>query len=326
MHVTEFLQQRIYGGNPHPSLAHLSKLEGRQIGDTSIDSTLEDSHRRLKPWMPLFVLPIGEAGGFHIGVHLRPSDVKSRRFAILQMQSAEAMMEMSGSLEHLIYWTVAFQEGAARGRPRPNFEKDVATAAGIFSAGFYEPGRHGRFSNHEAQQVTAGVHGGSAEYYYAGYLLEDEPDAQLDWLKQGITAEPECLAFYVRASRLHEERGERLQAATMLARALNCYHHTSYEGSLKEDYDRGRRLVKEFPGEFSDVNRRDLEIADDKTRFVWVTELYEGGQVELATKVLCDMSHEIGDYDSVMKIFRKHFERLSWDWGLALCDFREGRV
>ena len=326
MELTAFLQARIYGGEPHPGLSRLSQLAGHRIGDTTFDRTVAESRQRLEPWMPLFFVPIGEAGGFHMGVHLRPSDVRSRRLAILQVQSPGAIMEISGSLEHLVYWSLAYQEGAGRGRVRPNFPEYLSRAQQVFGEDFYQPGRHGRFSDDEAQQVTASVHGGSADYYFGSQVFESDPGAKLEALKQGMKAEPECMAFYLRAARLHVERGERLQAASMLARALDCYHHTSYEDSLEKDYALAGQLLKEFPGEFSDVNRRDLETTTDKQRLLWVTELYQDGKVELATKILCDMCHDMRDYDSVLHLFRKHFEKLSWDWGLALCEFRAGTI
>ncbi len=55
----------------------------------------------------------------------------------------------------------------------------------------------------------------------------------------------------------------------------------------------------------------------------WVIELYESGDAELGAKLLSDMCHERADHDSVLPIFRRHFERLGWDWALALCDLRD---
>jgi hypothetical protein len=157
-------------------------------------------------------------------------------------------------------------------------------------------------------------------------VFEEDPDQKLEWLRQGIALEPGCMAFHLQAARLHVERGERPQGATALAAALKCYHHTSYENDLAADYELGRELSREFPNEFTDFDRRDLATTNDKPRLLWVTELYQQGEVEPATKLLADMCHEMEDYDSVLHLFRKHFEKLGWAWAEALCDFRSGSV
>ena len=323
MKIADFLRQRIYPSAP-PALEILARFAGRTIPHTTFDETIQQARQRVEPWMPLYSLPIGEHAGFHIGVHLRPTEVQGSRVAVLRLESAGSIIEVSPSPEHLIYLSLARREGELSQEPDEEFSREVEAVQAVLGADFYKTGSQGQFSDDQAQDVAARVIGPSLEYFYSSALFADDNAQKLELLERGVAKEPGCMALHLLAAQAHVERDEQPQAAVRCAQSLKCYHHTSYEDDLESYYETARSLLEQFPGEFDDDDRRDLDTyGDDKARLLWITELYSAGRVELATKVLCDMCHALQDYESVLHIFRKHFEKLGWSWGLALCEFRQ---
>jgi hypothetical protein len=104
---------------------------------------------------------------------------------------------------------------------------------------------------------------------------------------------------------------------------LDCYHHTAYDTDLDEYFALGRSLLKEFPDLFSDDARWIVTETDPKNWVRKAGELFYAGQVERADKILNDVCYGISDYSGSLGAFRKHYEKLGWDWALALIDLRQ---
>lgn len=324
--IGAFLSERMRLRTDPQNLERLDRLARKELGNATF-FTLDEARAEIETWMPLYFLPIGTESGFYLGLHLRPSDVKEGRMAIAHIDTDGAMIEVAKSLEEYAFRAVAALEGAVNEMGHlDEFDESVALANEVFGSNFYEPGRHGDFGQGDLEKLMIEVHGGTPYAYNLMAFLADEPAERLRWLQQGIELGAESLHLYASAAEAHEELGDTVKEAAAVVRSLACYHHTAYLTDLDELRDMGRRLLGDLPDVFSDEARRDLTLVSDREWMELVMSLYQTGDVEEATKLLCDMSHEFRDYDSVLEIFRKHYEKLGWDWALALCDLREGKA
>lgn len=110
----------------------------------------------------------------------------------------------------------------------------------------------------------------------------------------------------------------------MVSKSLQCYLHTCYESELKEYFSTGQMLLDKHPNIFNDEEKREISTRDDEGRMQQVMDLYETGEIEYSTKLLCDMGYDFGDYSEILPILEKHYSQLKWDWALALCELRTG--
>lgn len=324
MSITQWLEQNIYRDTAPAELSVLEQLCGRQVGSARFFSSLDDCLGAIVPWTPLYCLPIGEYGGFFVALHLRPSDIASGRMGVLSLNGDDAMIEIANSISHLAFLGIARQEGLVNKEgPNESFDRALISVRDVFGDAFYRPGSFGDFGSEEAEGIAALRFGGTPSYYDTAAFFEDDTQEKLGLLLKGVQAEPRCMTLHIELAQLHAEQGDDHAAAGAVSRSLACYHHTAYGADLDEHYEFGQRLLSTLPELFSAEACRDLTTTDEKDRLSWVMELYQSNDVEAATKLLCDMSYERADYDSVLPIFRKHFEKLGWDWALSLCNLRE---
>jgi hypothetical protein len=304
------------------ALAHLDRLAGEKIARAEFLSDLDAARGALKPWMPVFYLPVASTS-VGVGLHLRPSDVESRRLAFIAAEAPGQFIEMALSLDQLVYLGLLGTEGYGNsGKMPPSFPDEVAKANEIFGAGFYQPGRHGKFQSGDEPRVMIEAFGGTPEALRNQAVLADDPAEKLKCWERGIALGTESLALYAGAARIHLELGHRREAAECAARSLACYHHTAYEIDLNEYFEMNRPLQHEFPQLFSEDAAWQLQEPDPRNWARRAAELYASGQVARADKLLNDLCHGTGNYTSVLGAFRRHYQALGWDWALALCDLR----
>jgi tetratricopeptide (TPR) repeat protein len=304
------------------ALAHLDRLAGEKIASTEFLSDLDAARDLLKPWMPLFYLPVASTS-VRVGLHLRPLDVESRRLAFIAAEAPGQFIETALSLDQLVYLGLLGSEGYGNSGKMPtSFPDAVAKANEVFGAGFYQAGRHGNFQSGDEPRVMIEAFGGTPEALRNQAVLADDPAEKLKYWERGIALGMESLALYGGAARIHLELGRRREAAEHFARSLECYHDTAYDVDLDEYFEMGRPLLREFPQLFSEDAAWQLQETNPRRWATRVGELFKAGQVERADKLLNDLCHGTGDYTSVVGAFRKHYETLGWDWALALCDLR----
>jgi tetratricopeptide (TPR) repeat protein len=321
--IGEFLHNRFGLETNSHDLQALNRVGGEMVGNTTFYADLDKCVAHIEPWMPIYFFPIGVESGFHIGIHLRPSDIASGRIAIIKAVDEAEMIEVAGSLRHYIFLCLAGQEGYVNETgPLSYFDQSVSVVNRIFGKDFYQPGRYGKFMEDDADQLAINVFGGTPYYYYRAALFEDDVQKKLDILAQGIVVEPDCMALYAAVAELHYELDDKRRAAETLVRSLKCFHHTSYSTDLDEYYEMGRSLIQAMPDAFSEEARRDLATVGEEARLNLVMALYQDEEVVEATKMLCDLCHSFRDYNAPLEILRKHYSKLGWNWALALCDLR----
>lgn len=323
MSIAMFLRDEVGLKSAPQSLEALDHPTGQKIGNTQFYSGLEECADHLEPWMPIYFLPIGvEACYFDIGIHLRPPDVAAGRLAVISSDEAQ-MIEVARSLKDYVFRSVAILEGAVNENgPREAFNESVSRANLVFGENFYEPGRHGEFGEGDVEDLLIKLSMGEPYAYQMLAFFEEDTQEKLRVLEEGVKVEPGCMYLHASAAQAYKELGEDKRAAEAVARSLKCYRHTAYHTDLQEYYEMGRSLLKAQPDIFPGETHWDLAIGDEKERMELVMRLYQNGEVDDATKILCDMCYEFRDYSSVLDILQKHYSKLGWDWALALCDLR----
>lgn len=323
MSIGEFLRNKIGLKVELRDLQALDSFSGETVGNTTFYKGLDECVANIEDWMPIYFFPVAVESGFHIGIHLRPLDVSAGRLAFMMAVDESQLIEVAVSLQHYIFRSLARQEGYVNETgPLSYFEQSVSVVKRILGTDFYKPGRYGKFSEDDANEVVSKVFGKAPSDYHEAAMFEDDIHKKLAILEEGIKAEPGCMKLYINATELYNELDNENLAAQTLIKSLKCFHHTCYSSDLDDYYDTGRSLLEAVPDIFPDEARRDLTTTDEESRFKLITTLYQNEQVAEATKMLCDMCHSFGDYNSVLNILRKHYSKLKWDWALALCDLR----
>ena len=324
---TPILLSSLLNAHVPPEIANklslLDRLAGKFIGSANFYADVNEIRDQIENWMPVFFVPIAQEA-FRVGLHLRPSDIASKRLAIMRANDDGQMIEIANSIDQFVYRALLEEEGYGNdhGKPLRAFAQSVDQANEVFGPDFYSPGRHGKFSKDAVDQVMVDVFGGTAYAFYVEALFEEDLAKRLPTLEKGIAVEPGCMALYALAVETLLELGDRSQAAKRFAASLECYHHTLYTQDLNELFDRGRPLLDEFPEFFTDDQRWVVNEDDQQNWVRRAAELYKSGDVERADKVLNDLCSGMGDFSASIGAFRKHYEKLGWSWALALCDLR----
>ncbi|AFZ26572.1 hypothetical protein Cylst_4493 [Cylindrospermum stagnale PCC 7417] len=324
MYISEFLRNQICLESDSDDLQAIDQLGGEEFGNAIFYSDFEDCVAHIQPWMPIYFFPIGSESGFEIGIHLRPSDIASRRFAIIRALDEGAMIEVGLSLRHYIFRCLATYEGYINeGDPLPSFEASVSLANRIFGKDFYQPGSYGNFIGEEADEVASKIFGKSPFLYHETALFEDDIQKKFEILQEGITAEPGCMVLYTDAAKLYYKLEDYARAAQMLVNSLKCFHHTAYSTDLEDYYAMSRSLLQLLPEAFPEEARSFLNIIDDKERVLFTGQPYKDGQLVEGAKRLCDLCHYLGNYNNIsFTALKKIYSELGWNWALALCDLR----
>ncbi len=320
--LSEFFKDRETPGISQ-TLKQLDRLAGESIGRSRFYSGVDEVRENIEPWMPLFVLPVAKET-FKACLHLRPDEVAKGLLAIVRADDEGDMIELANSLDQFVYRTILEEEawGYESGKARPSLPNSIAKANEIFGAGFYEQGRHGKFRDDDVERLMIKVFGGTANAFWSEAVLKDTPGEKVPIFEQGIAIEPSSLVLYAGAVKALIELNDRKRAAELLARSLDCYHYTAYTTDIDEYLDLGRSLLKEFPDLFSEDAKWVLTETDPRNWARRAGELFNTGEVERADKILNDLCYGIEDYSKSVGAFRKHYEKLGWDWALALCDLR----
>jgi hypothetical protein len=234
------------------------------------------------------------------------------------------LIEFAPSPRYLVVLSLLRLEGEVQeGADTDRFDDALRQSQEVFGEEFFVPGTRGYFVRSQAEEIAAKEFGPTPARCFRAALYAGDAQERRRSLAEGIAVEPGCMALHIERALDYAESGDDRAAAAATVAALACYHHTAYGNDVDRIYDQGRALLQRVPHLFPEVARRDLLTTDEQDRMRWVIELYEGGDAELGAKLLSDMCHERADYDSVLPIFRRHFERLGWDWALALCDLRD---
>lgn len=320
--LTEFFKGRVT-----PAIAEklriIDQLAGKSIGHSRFYSDLDEVSEKCESWLPVFLLPFGRET-FRACLHFRPSDVSSGRLAVMRADDEGEMIEIANSLEQFVYRALLEEEawGNEEGKMMKSFPDSVASANALFGADFYKQGRHGNFKGDDVEQLIIDHFGGTAHAFYVGAVFLDTPREKLTYYEKGLAIEPACMALYVGAVKALVALNDRRSAAERFARSLDCYHYTAYDADLNEYFELGRSLLKEFPDLFYDDRKWILNETDPHNWARRAGELFNQGEVERADKILNDTCYGIRDYSGSIGAFRKHYEKLGWDWALALCDLR----
>jgi hypothetical protein len=234
------------------------------------------------------------------------------------------MIEIANSLDQFVYRALLEQEGWGNeeGKMLRSFPDSVASANAVFGADFYKKGRHGNFTGDDVEKLMITHFGGTACAFDLRAVLSDSPREKLAQYEKGLAIEPGCMALYVGAVKSLVALNNRRDAAERCARSLDCYHYTAYDADLNEYFELGRSLLKEFPDLFSEDQKWILTEQDPRNWVRRANELFNQGEVERADKILNDTCFGIRNYTGSIGAFRKHYEKLGWDWALALCDLR----
>ena len=324
--ISDFLANNVFGVTTE-DLADFAKLEGCDLRELTLFGDIEDCKVALSSSMPLYVLPVGGSAGFPIGLHLRPKDIAERRLAFVSVQDETTLIEFAGSPRHLVTLSLLRTEAfAMETGDTETLDEVVRKCRDMFGPSFFTPGAHGTFTWEDVEEIAAEKFGSTPLDCFEAALFAKDQQERRRFLREGIEMEPGCMALHTKLAMDYAKTGEEQPAAIETAAALGCYHHTAYTTNLDKLYTQGRTLLDQYPDVFSEFDKKDLLMTDERDRLRWVTELYEAGEVEPGTKLLCDMCHKLMDYDSVLPIFRRHFEKLDWQWALALCNLRDGRV
>jgi hypothetical protein len=324
--ISDFLANNVFGVTT-PDLADFAKLEGCDLHELTLFNDIEDCKAVLRSSTPVYVLPVGGAAGFPIGLHLRPKDIAERRLAFVSIQDETTLIEFAGSPRHLVTLSLLRMEGVAMETDDTEaLDEAVRKCNEIFGPNFFVPGTHGTFAREDAEEIAADEFGPAPAYCFEAAVFAEDRQERRRFLREGIEMEPGCMALHTKLAIDYAKTGDEQPAAIETAAALGCYHHTAYITNLDKLYAQGRALLDQYPDVFSEFDKKDLLMTDERDRLRWVIELYEAGEVELGTKLLCDMCHTLTDYDSVLPIFRRHFEKLDWQWALELCNLRDGHV
>jgi hypothetical protein len=325
MYISEFLQNQIGWKSDSPDLQAIDQLAGEEFGNAIFYTDFDDCVAHIQPWMPIYFFPIGSESGFEIGIHLRPSDIASKRFAIIRALDEGSMIEVGLSLHHYIFRCLATYEGYVNeGDSLPSFQASVSLANRIFGKDFYQPGSYGDFFSEEADEVASKIFGKSPFLYHETALFEDDVQNKFKILQEGIAAEPGCMVLYTDAAESYYKLDNYEQAAQMLVKSLKCFHHTAYSTDIEKYYEMNRALLQIVPEAFPEEAIRFLNIIDDRERVLFTGQPYKDGQLVEGAKRLCDLCHYLGNYNNNISFnaLRKIYSELGWQWALALCDLR----
>ncbi len=320
--LTEFFKGRVSQAIAE-KLQIIDRLAGTSVGHSRFYSSLDEVKEKCESWLPIFLLPFGRET-FRACLHLRPQDVRSGRLAVMRADDEGEMIEIANSLEQFVYRALLEEEGWGNeeGKMLKSFSDSVALGNETFGADFYQQGRHGNFKRDDVGQLMITHFGGTAYAFYVDAIFLDTPAEKLAQYEKGLAVEPGCMALYVGAVKSLVALNNRRDAAERCARSLDCYHYTAYDADLNEYFELGRALLKEFPDLFSDDHKWILTEQDPRNWVRRAGELFNQGEVERADKILNDTCYGIRDYTGSIGAFRKHYEKLGWDWALALCDLR----
>lgn len=319
--ITAFLRDSL----DYPEAGELRQLEalgGQTIGGARFLHQLSDARALLEHWMPLAFLPAAESADLW-GLHLRPSDVQQHRLAFLAGPAPGEFEEVAATPGQAAYLALLGEEGYLNhGEQRPDLPGAIAAANKVFGADFYATGRHGGFHSGDEVLAMNQVFTGTPASLYAEATMADDPADALPFWERGIALSTGTLELHAGAARALLALGRREEAAREAARSLDCYHHTAHFVDLDDWLEEARPLLDEFPQLFSEDATWQLREPDPRKWAARPAQLLAQGHPARAEKLLNDVCHAIGDYDSALPAFRQIYTALSWDWALALCDLR----
>jgi hypothetical protein len=319
----EFLHEQVQLPAPAEDLKRLTALAGEEIGNTFFYSSLDEAVDAIEPWMPIYFLPIGLEASFHVGIHLRPSDVQAGRLAVARGDDAE-LIEVANSLGDYVLLCVATLHAVVNEQgPLRAFDESVKRANRIFGDDFYVLERNGDLGRGEVETLLLTEGRGSADAYRVAALNEDDEAARIRIYEQGVEQAPGCLHLHAKLAELYHQRKADVRAANALSNALDCYHHTAYFTDLKDFARLGRRIAKAAPETVSESAQRELSASGVKDRTRFALQQADDGNVENSIKLLCDLGHDARNYGAVLDVLREHYKQLDWRWASALCTLRE---
>lgn len=319
--IAAFLRGKL-GYPDSESLRQLDALAGQKIARASFVPDLDAAAALLEPWMPLSFLPLAQADQLW-GLHLRPADVQQHRLALLSGPAPGEFVEVAMSPAQAAYLALLREEGHLnRGKERPALPGSIAAANKVFGADFFRTGRHGSFHSGDEVLAMTQAFGGTPASLYAEASLADDAAAALPLWQRGVALNTGSLELHAGAARALLALGRREKAAQQAALSLECYHHTAHHVDLGEWLEEARPLQDEFPKLFSEDVTWQLHEPDPRKWARRPAELLKQGEAARAEKLLNDVCHAIGDYDTALPAFRQIYTALGWDWALALCDLR----
>jgi hypothetical protein len=308
-------------------LAVLDRLAGKKIGLNIFD---KDINKWMSGWngqtaaylLTRYFFPIAERAEITVGLHLLPSYVARGRCAVAQFDpESDRLMDHAYSLRAYIHRELL--EADVEG---DDIDEDLKIAREVFGKDFYQA-LPDQVPYDDVERAMIDKYGGAAvDYKDLAWMAKgascQSSDAQIEWLKRGAEAVPECMDFHRELARLYAAQGRSKAAALCFARSLACHHHTAYGWRPERYYALGRELLDRVPPAFSNTARRDLTLTDGEVRMRWLISLFQQGDVETSLKLLSDFRYDSGtDLHPILFAFlRRHYEALRWSWALAWCD------
>jgi hypothetical protein len=306
-------------------LAVLDRLAGKKI---VLNVFTENVDKWLNGWngqaatclLTRYFFPVAERAEIIVGLHLLPSYVARRRFAVAQFDlERRQLIDCAPSMRAYIHRELldADVEGE-------DIAEDLRIAREVFGESFYQA-LPDRVSYDYVERAMIERYGGSAADYRAlasMAKMRDFPGEHIDWLKRGVEAVPEYMYFHRELARLYAEQGEIVSSAQHFAHSLACYHHTAYGMRSQDYYAQACELLEMVPSAFSDIAHRDLTLVDGEARMRWLVSLFQQGEVETSVKLLSDFRYDSGTdlHPILFEFLRRHYEALGWTWALAWCD------
>jgi hypothetical protein len=205
-----------------------------------------------------------------------------------------------------------------------DIDQDLKVARKVFGDDFYRE-QYSQSSFDYLEQTMINAYSGATVDYRdpaRSAALRKSPDEQIDWLKQGAEAVPECMYFHWELAQLYSQQGDSAAAAQSFARSQECYHHTASRLRPEDYYALGCELLEKVPSAFSDTARRDLTLADGEARMRWLVSLFQERKGETSVKLLSNFRYDSGTdlHPILFEFLRLHYEELRWQWALAWCD------
>ena len=329
--ISSFLKQKI--GIPLDSKTELAlnKLSGKSFGEVHFFDSVEECIGNIEHSMPIYFFPIGKAKTDLIGLHLLPSDINNNRFAIMSYDlefSRGSMIEIASNIEDFVYRCLAKMEADEIEYPKRKFDNNaLLIASEIFGTDFYVKGKNATVFVEKLMLNLSRASANDYSFIYSDITFDKEPvEMRLEVLIKGLSHAPNCLSLYIDLIELYAEMNDFNKAANTFIASLKCFHHTIYLKSIDGYYQLGKSLIVCQKGIFSEEVVFNLNNWKDKDRMALISKLSKAGEFEKATKVICDMAHDFGDYNQPLPLLVKLFEKLNWNWALALCEIRQNII